>query len=67
MFMLHANRTVTANTAVLRYLPLYEGESTENLKIAIKIRTTARLFCEFQQTHGLKSSRQVAVRYYIQK
>ena len=27
----------------------YEGESTENLKSAVKIRTTARLSCKFQQ------------------
>jgi len=45
---------------------IYEGESTENLKSAIKIRTTARLSCiSFNDdTHGLKSGRQVAVRYY---
>jgi len=28
---------------------LYEGESNENLKITIKIRTTTRLPCKFQQ------------------
>ena len=47
---------------------LYEGESNENLESAIKIRTTARLSVSFNSgTDGLKSGRQVAVRYYIEK
>ena len=41
----------------------YEGESNENLKSVIKIRTTARLTLSFNNdTHGLKSGRQVLVR-----
>ena len=42
----------------------YEGESNENLKIAIKIRTTAHFLVSLifnNDTHGLKSGRQVAV------
>ena len=31
------------------FVIIYEGESTENLKSAIKIRATARLSCKFQQ------------------
>ena len=31
---------------------VYEGESTENLKSAIEIRTTARLSCKFQQWYS---------------
>ena len=46
---------------------MYEGESNENLKSAIKIRTIARFSCKFQHWYGLKSGRQVAVRYYIEK
>jgi len=47
---------------------IYEGESNESLKSAIKIRITAPLSVSFNNdTHGLKSGRQVAVRYYIEK
>jgi len=46
----------------------YEGQSHENLKSAIKIRTTARLSVSFNNdTNGLKNGRQVAVRYCIEK
>jgi len=41
---------------------MYEGESNENLKSAMKIRNTARLSCKLTTTRGLKSGRQVAVR-----
>ena len=38
------------------YIYIYEGESNENLKSAIKIRTTALLSLSFKNgTHGLKS------------
>jgi len=50
-------------TANLDLMDTYEGESNENLKSAIKIRTTARLSCFNSDTRGLKSGRQVAVRY----
>jgi len=47
---------------------MYEGESNENLKSEIKIRTRARLSVGFNSdTHGLRSGRQVAVRHYIEK
>ena len=46
----------------------YEGESNENLKSVTKIRSTTLLFlCFNNDTHGLKSARHVAVRYYIDK
>ena len=45
---------------------IHEGESTGNLKSAIKIRTTSRLSYKFQNdTRGLNSGRQVAARYYV--
>ena len=42
---------------------LYDGESNENLKSAIKIRNTAQLSCKLTTmiTHGLKIGRQVAI------
>jgi len=47
---------------------IYEGESNENLKSAIKVLTKARFFVSFNSdTDSLKSGRQVAVRYYIEK
>ena len=42
----------------------------ETLKSAIKIRTTARLSCGVRfknDTRGLNSGRQVAIRYYTHK
>jgi len=46
----------------------YEGQSNENLKSAIKIRTTAQLSCKFQQWHSwFESGQQAAVRYYIEE
>ena len=51
------------------YSKLYEGESNENLKSAIKI-FEPQLDCPVSfnnDTDGLKSGRQVAVRYYIKK
>ena len=48
-------------------ITLYEGESTENLKSAIKIRTKFDCLVSFNNdTHSLKSGQQVAV-YYIEK
>ena len=47
-------RSVIQNEDVKPLVPsiIYEGESTENLKSAIKIRTTARLSCKFQQLYS---------------
>ena len=47
---------------------MYEGETNEDLKSAIKIRTTARLSVSLNNVIDvLKSDRQEAVRYYIEK
>ena len=56
--------TRQTSTTVASTLGLYEVESTENLKIAIKFRNTTQLSCKFDNndTDGLKSGRQVAVR-----
>ena len=47
-------------------MSINEGESTKNLKSALKIRATAGLSRFSNDTHGLKNGRQVAVRYYIE-
>jgi len=53
---------------VIQQRECYARESNGNLKSAIKIRTTARLSASFKNdTNGLKSGRQVAVRYCIEK
>ena len=53
------------SVSVASRLVIYEGVSNENLKSTIKIRTTSRLSVSFNSdTHGLKSGRQEAVRYY---
>jgi len=44
-------------------MQIYEGESTENLKSSIKIRTTI-LVSFNNDTRVLKSCRQMTVRYY---
>ena len=46
----------------------YEGESNENLKSAIKFELQLDCLVSFNNdTNGLKSGRQVAVRYYMAK
>ena len=55
-------KSVQMETEVTGTRRMYEGESTENLKSAIKIRATARLSVSFNiDTHGLKSGRQVVM------